>query len=112
MGRTSNIAVLICVFWGCFGYISALTGMLTSVVLRARGHSMCLAGALGRDHCGWNRPHLLDPGMLGSCVCLCVSESVMLSRLLDCRQQPLTSGCHTLLPGSSCRPTGDANHEP
>jgi hypothetical protein len=35
----------------------------------------------------------------------------MLSRLLDCRQQPLTSGCLTLLPGSNCRPTGDANNE-
>ena len=97
-----------------FAFRLCLAGMLASSVLRANGHSMCLAGALGRDLCDRNRPHLLDPGMLGSCVvfCLCVFESVMLSRLLGCRQQPLTSGCHMLLPGSNCRPTGDANHEP
>ena len=68
MGRTSNIAIPICVFLCSSVCFSALSGMLAFSVLRANGHSMCLAGALDRDLCDRNRPHLLDPGMLGSCV--------------------------------------------
>ena len=81
-------------------------GCACSYVLCVCGPSMCLAGALVRDHRGWKWTCLLDPGMLGPCVFVC---SVMLSPLLDCRQPELTSGSHWLLPGSDPRPTGELN---